>query len=118
MLLGLAAVGCSELLSARGCSAVYIFAIQVYVQDSVSRAMTASGAQLIVRDGAYTDSVSFNQPGTDSQPLEAAGERPGTYTVTVRKSGYQDWTRSNVQVSKGECHVQTVTLTSLLQPSK
>jgi hypothetical protein len=42
--------------------------------------------------------------------LFGALERPGTYTVTVDKPGYQQWKQERVRVRDGSCHVQTVTL--------
>jgi hypothetical protein len=107
---------CDVILPADGCSAVVKPAVSVRVQDSASGALVASGTRLIARDGAYTDSSTFpaNHPELDSSSLEAAGERAGTYSVTVRKAGYRDWTRDNVVASKGECHVNTVALTAVL----
>ena len=117
LLLVLTTASCSSITSPRGCSTDYVYAVNVQVKDSVSNAMSASGAQMIARDGIYVDSVSAaaNRPEVDALPLHAAGEREGTYTVTVRKSGFRDWTRANVQVTKGECHVNAVNLTALLQ---
>lgn len=119
VLLGAASTGCRLIIPADGCSAVFKPALSVRVQDSASGAMAASGAQLVVHDGAYTDSGSFpaNHPELDSLPLEAGGERAGTYTVTIRKIAYRDWAQTGVAVTKGECHVNTVTLNALLQRS-
>jgi hypothetical protein len=85
----------------------------------LSGVWSASGAQLIARDGAYADSMSVpaNRPDLDSSSLSAAGERTGAYSLTVRKAGYRDWTRDNVQVTKNECHVNTVKFTALVQRS-
>jgi len=109
--------GCSLIFSPEMCSANVAPGLSVAVQDSASGAMIASGTQLIARDGAYVESSSVpaNHPELDSSTLQAAGERGGTYSVTVQKPGYRDWTRSNVRVTKGECHVNTVSLTALLQ---
>ncbi len=92
-------------------------AISVLVRDSSSGAPTASGARLVARDGSYVDSVSIapGHPELDSMTLTAAYNRPGVYDVTVRKTGYWDWVRSGVKVSKGRCNVNTVRLTARLQ---
>ena len=116
-------VGCySILISALGCSASLSPvctqearpAVAVYVKDSVTNAGTASGASLVVREGSYEDSVAA-PVGMDNSPLGAAVERAGTYQVTVTKTGYATWVKSNVRVTKDLCHVNTVTLTALLQ---
>ena len=113
----LAIDGCG-FISAPNCTANFAPAVTVVVQDSASGSKIGSGAQLIVCDGTYADSMSnpANRPDLDVYSLSAAGERAGSYTVTVRKSGYREWIRSNVVVTKGVCHVTTVSLTALLQP--
>ena len=99
------------------CTDNFVWGLQVQVQDSVTSAPSASGAQLIARDGAYADTASYppNRPDLDDLPLVGAGERAGTYTVTVRKSGFLDWERSNVVVTADECHVRPVALTARLK---
>lgn len=101
------------------CTANFVFGLSVAVQDSTTGAPAASGAELIARDGAYADTAGFppGRPDLDAQPLVSAGERPGTYTVTVRKPGFVDWVRSGVVVTADECHVHTVELTARLRPA-
>jgi len=45
------------------------------------------------------------------------GDRPGTYTVTVRQAGYQPWSQSGLEVEDGTCGVRTVEVTARLQPA-
>jgi hypothetical protein len=91
--------------------------VAVYVKDSVTGAGVASGASLVVREGSYKDSVAApnSRPDLDNYALLAAGERSGTYQVTVLKPGYAAWLQSNVRVTSNRCHVNTVNLTALLQ---
>jgi hypothetical protein len=112
------AVACSG-ASSPVCTLELRPAVAVYVKDSLTRAGVASGASLVVREGSYKDSVSFpnSTPGLDNSALIAAGERSGTYQVTVLKPGYAAWLQSNVRVTSNECHVNTVNLTALLQPA-
>jgi hypothetical protein len=93
--------------------------LAVYVENSITRVGIASGASLVAQEGAYKDSVAAPdaRPDIDASPLFAAAERAGTYQVTVTKAGYAPWTQSNVRVTANVCHVNTVTLTALLQPS-
>lgn len=108
--------GCS-LISAPVCDGEFVSAVNVRVVDSASGAMAASGAQLLVRDGAFADSMSLpaNRTDLDALSLHAAGERAGTYAVTVRKDGYRDWTQANVQAERDACHVTKISLTALMQ---
>ena len=114
----IAAVACSGSTSPV-CTQEFRPGLVVYVKDSLTRAGVASGASLVVREGSYKDSVAAPNftPDLDNSPLSAAGERSGTYQVTVLKPGYATWLQSNVRVTSNVCHVNTVTLTALLQPA-
>jgi hypothetical protein len=110
--------GCDLLLDSRACPTVALPAVSVRVVDSVTGASAATGARLVVRDGAYADSSSDEtEPGPQVDALVAAIERPGTYEVTVSKPGFRDWTQRGVRVTEGECNVRTANLTARLQRS-
>jgi hypothetical protein len=112
------AVACSGSTSPV-CTLEFRPAVVVYVKDSLTKAGIASGASLVVCEGSYQDSVAApaSRPDLDNSALAAAGERSGTYQVTVLKPGYAAWLQSNVRVISNECHVNTVNLTALLQPA-
>ena len=103
------------------CTDNFVNGILVRVQDSLTGAPAASGATLIARDGAYADTVVVppGAPNPDTWVLATAGERPGTYDLTVSKAGYLTWQRSGVVVRMDDygCHPQTVELAALLQRS-
>ena len=46
--------------------------------------------------------------------MALAYERAGTYTVTVHATGYRDWIKPGVTVTKDVCHVIGVLLTARL----
>jgi len=110
---------CSAASTSPVCTQEFRPALMVYVKDSLTNTGTASGASLIARDGTFKDSVAFPdaRPDLNDLNLNAAGERAGTYQVSVSKPGYATWIKSNVRVTKNECHVNTVQLTALLQPA-
>ena len=112
----LAAVGCSGSPSGV-CTLEFRYGLSVYVTDSLTGTATASGASLVVRDGPFKDSVSHpsGRPEFDASPLLTAGERAGTYQISVSKPGYLPWSRSNVRITANECHVNPVSVTALLQ---
>ncbi len=99
----------------RVCTALFAYGITVTVVDSVTGAPAASGAVLVARDGAYTDSVPTPGSWPNTSSVAGAGERAGTYTVTILKPGYKPWTQTGVTVTKDECHVRGVALTAKLQ---
>jgi hypothetical protein len=110
----------SPLAGGRVCTEDFRYGLNVTVVDSVTNAPPAS-AVLIARSGAFVDSVGprapmqFVQNGPLVLLLSSAGERAGTYELTVRSPGYRDWTRTGVEVTEDECHVRPITLTARLQ---
>ena len=102
------------------CTAEFRFGLAITVVDSVTSSPPAS-ALLIARSGTFVDSVGPNAPfstNAGSSPvliLNTAGERAGTYDVTVRAPGYRDWLGSGIKISADECHVKPVAITALLQ---
>jgi hypothetical protein len=67
----------------------------------------ASRGTLIVQDGTYAD--------TTPLLMGAAPNRPGTYTIVVRLSGYREWRRSRVHVPRRPCTVHTAIVRAVLQ---
>jgi hypothetical protein len=94
-------------------------AIVVEIRDSVTGTPLADGARGVARDDTYADSL---MPAAwDAQHemthRRAADERPGTYDVAIEHPGYLTWVQLSVEVRGGVCHVETVGLHALLQPS-
>lgn len=97
-------------------------AIRVEVRDSLTNAPVAHRALGWIRDGHYVDSLRITWwTGTGPDSLRAVGmsagpERPGTYDVFLRRSGYLDWQVLGVGVSAGLCGVEPVKLLARLMP--
>jgi hypothetical protein len=94
--------------------------IIVTIVDSVTNEPRAAEAVGVAQAGSFSDSL--RPYWTDGQGVmlsrAAADERPGTYAVTIQKSGYRDWVRTNVRVRSGDCHVQSAELTARLQSAQ
>lgn len=103
-------VGCSDSLGTV-CTDEARPGIMVTVRDSVTTA-SVSRARVVARTATIADTSEESPNGV--YPL--VYEKAGTYTVTVEQAGYRTWTRANVEVTRDECHVKTVSLTALLQP--
>lgn len=96
------------------CTANFAYGINVHVLDSLTNTSAATGAKLVARSGTFADSTTGSFGGT-GDTMVAAGEHAGTFTLTITKTGYKDWVKTGVVVTKDECHVIPVTLTALLQ---
>jgi hypothetical protein len=87
-------------------------AIVARVTDAPTGAFPTSGVTLIITGTTY-DSVTTPTVGG----LYQAGDRPGTYDVTVHQTGYRDFSQRGVKVGSASCdHPVTVSLTVVLQP--
>jgi len=92
-------------------------AVAVEITDAQSGNTLVEHAIGVVRDGAFTDSLRVCSGLVANRNRCAAYERIGTYDVEVQHAGYQPWTARGVQVTKGSCHVNTVTLKAALVPA-
>ncbi len=116
--LPLALLGCqgSSPSPSRACTAVYAYGLSITVTDAVTAA-PVEDVTTEIRDGTGWVDPYLTVLGNT---VMGAGERPGVYTITVRKDGYADWTRSGVTVTMtlDRCHVQGVHLDAALVPKQ
>ncbi len=73
--------------------------------------MTEGLSGVTVEDGGTSPMDVF------TNVLSGAGENEGIHAVVITADGYDLWTRNNVRVEGGECHVTPVRLTALLTPT-
>ena len=93
------------------CTANYVTGLSISVTDAVTGAPVV-GVSAEIREGSWVDPYVMVSGNT----VMGAGERRGVYTITIRKDGYADWTRSGVKVTGDRCHVRTVRLEAALVP--
>ena len=99
------------------CTTLAAAGLNITVVDSLTGQPSAfAGLWARAKDGAYTDSsaTAFVEQPAGTVRMALAYERPGNFAVTVHASGYQDWTKSGVTVTKDVCHVIGVQLTARL----
>lgn len=112
LLLGILS-GCDSSSGPVMCTRELRYGIRMDVINATSRTPSAAGATMTLSEGDYLESTIGIE---DNSILFGAPERAGTYTVSVARSGYHTWVRSNMVVTADECHVQTVSLTAELEP--
>jgi len=110
-------VGCSTGDPFAGeCAAPRSIAIALTVTDSVSGDSIADSASGSVTAGAYADSLHHVE---GFPALLVAGDRLGTYAISLTRPGYAAWGSSGVAVTHvGVCgNVEPVELAARLQPA-
>lgn len=104
---------CGETLEPIACTEQFVYGLNVTVVDALTGAQRAEGSTLTLREGSWEEVVT---EVFGNNTLSAAGERAGTYVVTVTRDGYQSWIETEVTVNEDECHVIPVALLAQLQP--
>ncbi|WNC69770.1 hypothetical protein RI845_06385 [Thalassotalea nanhaiensis] len=79
-------------------------------------------ATITIEDGDYIEELVDCEGGSSGAGegdlligVGAAPERAGVYNITIEKEGYQNWYRSNIEVSEGICHVNQVQIQAYLE---
>jgi hypothetical protein len=117
----LAGCGASSVEPLRVCTLELRSTLVVNVTDARTGAAAAGGATVIVRNAAFYDSVfvttPFPAPTTAYFGMEDR-VKGGRYTVQVRKPGYIDWIKTDVDVPSDACHSGPgPSVAAILQPS-
>ncbi|MGB0788588.1 MAG: hypothetical protein ACPG7E_04240 [Marinirhabdus sp.] len=86
------------------CTTVFVNGLDIRVEDVTTGQPIGTGIQVIAQDGDHTDALSFT-----GSSYVGAGERPGTYTVTITSDSYTPYTSPPITVRKTDdgCHVVT-----------
>jgi hypothetical protein len=98
------------------CTEQAISGLGVRVRDSITGLPAGAGATVVATDGSYQETLTY--AGT-LYPASFVGafERAGRYRIDVTRAGYQPWTRANVVVAQGVCHVVPTVVEAWLQPT-
>ena len=91
------------------CTTEFVYGLNVTVIDSQTEQPITDGVIVTAVDGSYSETlVAF--PGNENV-FVGAGERPGTYIITVAKDGYTTFTSNPLVVAANVCHVTPVQIT-------
>jgi hypothetical protein len=110
-LLASTSLGC-DIIAPGDCTSNVIKGLIVTVRNAQTGAPAGAGAVVTARDGGYVETLQ----GFDGLTFAGAEERSGTYDIAVSSPGYQPWTRQNVNVDDGSCHVKTANVLASIQP--
>jgi hypothetical protein len=111
MAAALVTAGCSQQADPPICTALYAFGLTVTTVDAETGDSLTVTPMGIARDGAFSDTMQVF-----GNRLMGAGERAGTYNITVTAPGYARWDTTGIMVTADECHVHGVGLTARLAP--
>ena len=97
------------------CTAVIVPGVSVTITDSLTGTIAGmTGAWAAAREGTYSDSAAALMLPTQLI-VNLAGERTGTYAISVGATGYKTQSTSGVTVVRpNSCHVKTVLINARL----
>ena len=95
------------------CTMEFVYGVNVTLTDAQT-GQGISGAVLTLIDSSGTE-IMEEAPSQTGQ-YYGAGERPGTYVLTVQAAGYQETSQQNIVVTSDECHVIPVHLDIQMNP--
>lgn len=95
------------------CTDQFVYGLNVIVLDAVTGNPIFQDIEVKAVDGPYQELLEL-VPGLE-YAFVGAGERAGTYVVTVTKAGYQMYTSAPIILTRDECHVIPQSLTVNLQ---
>jgi hypothetical protein len=93
------------------CTDLYAYGVSAHVTDA-DTGQIITDAVLTLQDGDYTEVMQLIPTGD----YVGAGERPGTYTLTIDVPGVASDTVSDIDVGFDGCHVIGVALNIRVRP--
>jgi hypothetical protein len=95
------------------CTDQFVYGLYVIVLDSSTGNPIFQDIEIKAVDGTYQEILELVS-GLE-YAFVGAGERAGTYVVTITKAGYQTYTSAPIVLTRDECHVIPQSLTVNLQ---
>jgi inosine/xanthosine triphosphate pyrophosphatase family protein len=90
------------------CTATVEDGLLLSVTDQTTQMPIACGVTATAMEEAYSETVMVDDTDcVDDDLIAMLEERPGFYSLTVQKQGYQDYQVDNVGIGKDLCHVLT-----------
>ncbi|PKG81916.1 hypothetical protein CXF85_15375 [Colwellia sp. 75C3] len=112
----IALAGCEEKTTNDGdviaCTEEFSPALRINVFDKETGFPNACGATVKVQDGDFVEELT-NEAGescTENFTFSVAGERKGTYDITVIKEDHINWVQYDTVVTANICHVNTISV--------
>ena len=94
------------------CTEIFVSGVNATVTNADTGGVI-EGVTLTLTEGDYTETMMELSPGN----YAGAGERAGTYTLTVEAEGFETQTIEDIVVDADECHVIPVSETVGLTPN-
>lgn len=95
------------------CTLEFVYGLHITLIDANTKESITDNITVVIKDGDYEEVLQTIESSTH---FFGAGERSGTYTVTVTSDNYKTFVSEPILVTSNECHVKTVSKTFELEP--
>lgn len=105
-------LGCNDLNDdSFHCTTEYVYGLNITLIDKETKAEITKDVKVTIQDGDYEEVLQG-----ESSLFYGAGERAGTYIVTVTSDNYKTFISDPITVTEDACHVNSVSRTFELEP--
>ena len=101
-------VGCPPVMDPVICTEIFVFGLNVTVTDGNGDPVPSATLTLV--EGDYTEIMTEIDPMGQSGVYVGAGERAGTYSLTIEAKGFNTVTLDEITIDADVCHVIPVEL--------
>lgn len=95
------------------CTFIYIYGLEISLIEKSTANPVTGAVKIIAKDGNYEETLENYDL---NYPFYGAGERRGTYVLTITSDNYKTFVSEPIVVTGDECHVKTVSKTFQLEP--
>jgi hypothetical protein len=105
--------GCKEEDDITICTLQFVYGLNITLVEANSTNPATGEINATIKDGSYEEVL---QNIESNVPFFGAGERRGTYILTITSDRYKTFVSAPILVTADECHVIPVTKTFELTP--
>lgn len=94
--------GCKEEKNITICTLEFVYGINITLINADTSDAIIDDVKVVIKDGNYEEIITNIESST---PFFGAGERAGTYIVTITSNKYKTFISDPIIVEANECHV-------------
>ena len=90
------------------CTLNYVYGLNINLIEKATNNSLTGSVSVVAKDGNYEETLENTDP---NDSFFGAGEREGTYILTITSDNYRTFVSEPIVVTGDECHVSTVSKT-------
>lgn len=94
------------------CTLNYVYGLHINLVEKTTNNSITGTVNVVAKDGDYEEILENANP---NDSFFGAGERKGTYVITITSNNYKTYISEPIVVTGDECHVTTVSKTFELE---